>query len=838
MTTENPIRILETDGKWSSLKEAATLGASSSEELGLLMKGPGLESGGREMIPSRSGSAPPTVEGSHSAVARFYSPLTSLRNQQVDSDWRLASFGQQNRVTLNSTQNKLPNYPEDSEDDSSSNEVSIQQSDIRGRFWSGRNETFSGPHGSLDGLEQENFAQTSSPMLTHESIEYDADLGSMQNASLNSTNTATSSHSDADGLGISVNTDPPKDLASIESRMMNMNISDQQNLGEHTKESWQQSSQSNLLHQFLPQQQRNEFQNAKPQFPHGPSSFSSTDVQILHSSGFATPLYSPISIPSSTPCYPNLQPSGYFSPQYGVFPIFMPGYPHGAIPMSFDGASAGPSFSGQNSGLTNTENLYGQYGFTTQPFSNSFQMQYFDQSTNRNSYNVFDMFGPPDYQQNGLEFSAGPHHQTIKYQTDFDVVQRKGGGFSSPYYGNPSNTGFLMQLPLSSNPSQNFPLSPLAGVVSSFKNAGTYSRWQDQGEIENFNNTRVHSFLEELKSGRGRRFELSDIVGHIVQFSADQHGSRFIQQKLENCSSDEKAFVFKEVLPHASMLIVDVFGNYVIQKFFEYGSTQQRKDLANQLVGQILSLSLQMYGCRVIQKAIEVIELDQKAKLVSELDGHVTICVHDQNGNHVIQKCIECIPTFKIEFILSAFHGQVATLSMHPYGCRVIQRVLEHCMDQPQCQFIVDEILESVCTLAQNQYGNYVTQHVLQRGKPPERSKIISKLSGNIVQMSQHKFASNVIEKCMEHGNSADREILIQEIISGNDGSNLLAMMKDQYANYVIQKLLETCTDSQREILLSHIHIHVNALKKYTYGKHIVTRFEQLYGEGMGNSDS
>lgn len=48
--------------------------------------------------------------------------------------------------------------------------------------------------------------------------------------------------------------------------------------------------------------------------------------------------------------------------------------------------------------------------------------------------------------------------------------------------------------------------------------------------------------------------------------SSDQHGSRFIQQKLESCDVEEKALVFKEVLPHASKLMTDVFGNYVIQK--------------------------------------------------------------------------------------------------------------------------------------------------------------------------------------------------------------------------------------------------------------------------------
>jgi pumilio RNA-binding family len=53
---------------------------------------------------------------------------------------------------------------------------------------------------------------------------------------------------------------------------------------------------------------------------------------------------------------------------------------------------------------------------------------------------------------------------------------------------------------------------------------------------------------------------------YILDLSADQHGSRFIQQKLENCTAEEKASVFTEVLPHAASLMTDVFGNYVIQK--------------------------------------------------------------------------------------------------------------------------------------------------------------------------------------------------------------------------------------------------------------------------------
>ncbi|KAF3777613.1 Pumilio-like protein 3 [Nymphaea thermarum] len=51
-----------------------------------------------------------------------------------------------------------------------------------------------------------------------------------------------------------------------------------------------------------------------------------------------------------------------------------------------------------------------------------------------------------------------------------------------------------------------------------------------------------------------------------------------------------------------------------------------------------------------------------------------------------------------------------------------------------------------------------------------------------------------------------------------------MAMMKDQFANYVVQKVIDTYDDQQREFILSRIKVHLNALKRYTYGKHLENR--------------
>ena len=53
-----------------------------------------------------------------------------------------------------------------------------------------------------------------------------------------------------------------------------------------------------------------------------------------------------------------------------------------------------------------------------------------------------------------------------------------------------------------------------------------------------------------------------------------------------------------------------------------------------------------------------------------------------------------------IQFIIDAFQGRVKELSSHPYGCRVVQRILEHCSN-PQKSVILEELRQCCAELVQ-----------------------------------------------------------------------------------------------------------------------------------------
>lgn len=337
------------------------------------------------------------------------------------------------------------------------------------------------------------------------------------------------------------------------------------------------------------------------------------------------------------------------------------------------------------------------------------------------------------------------------------------------------------------------------------------------------------------------QWHLSNLRGHIVEFSRDQDGSRLIQRLLDNEESAE--LVFSEVCDIGTdvvSLMTDVFGNYVIQKLFEAGTPDHRVALVQAMRGQVLRLSLQTYGCRVVQKALDQIPSDLRLLIAGELEGHVPECVRDQNGNHVIQKVIESLPD-QSQFIIRSFAGRITEMSTHAYGCRVLQRILERCKTPNDTDCIIVEVLQHIDELVTDQYGNYVVQHVLINSSRDFQARVIQHLTTRLYELSRGKFASNVAEKLviysLEHERSALLTQVMREVAEPDQSSALVAMMQDQYANYVVQKLLDLSTAEQRTAMVEHIKPWISKIGRCTFGRHILARFEKMGLLPVGSVD-
>lgn len=178
-----------------------------------------------------------------------------------------------------------------------------------------------------------------------------------------------------------------------------------------------------------------------------------------------------------------------------------------------------------------------------------------------------------------------------------------------------------------------------------------------------------------------------------------------------------------------------------------------------------------------------------------------------------------------MQTILEAFRGHVGNLSVNGYGCRVIQRLLEK-VPEPQRRFIFQELHAEGKKLITDSYGNYVVQHVIEHGLPEDRAKIVTLIKASYLEFSKHKFASNVVERCLTCGDDEQRKGLVDAFVSTDQhGENsLLNLLRDGYGNYVIQKLLETLSKPDYLRFVDALRPELDKCKKIvTGGKQIVS---------------
>lgn len=69
----------------------------------------------------------------------------------------------------------------------------------------------------------------------------------------------------------------------------------------------------------------------------------------------------------------------------------------------------------------------------------------------------------------------------------------------------------------------------------------------------------------------------------------------------------------------------------------------------------------------------------------------------------------------------------------------------------------------------------------------------MEELKGHIVELSQNRYASNVIEKCLVYNTPEQKQAIINELLlQSEDPATIVAdLSRHEFGNYVVQKMLE-----------------------------------------------
>ena len=315
----------------------------------------------------------------------------------------------------------------------------------------------------------------------------------------------------------------------------------------------------------------------------------------------------------------------------------------------------------------------------------------------------------------------------------------------------------------------------------------------------------------EFKFGYFLHYKSFFYVKQLHIPSMNQQECRKIQEKLNNCSPEDKAELFEHIilqLKYYSLgnflyLFVDQFGNYVAQKLYELADIGQKKQMLNVLSSDILEISKSIYGKRVLQKIIMQTNDSLRSQLSLILQPHVVEMCKHQHSCHIIQRCLVSWNRSDNFFVYEQVKMYALEICTNQWGCCIFQRCMDY-MENEHKVSMAQKICENLIVLIQDPFGNYVVQYILDMEIDFLIHSTIDLIlaqcnSPKFLEFCCQKFSSNVMEKCIRVANRSQRRLLIDCVI-GHVGS----LLEDAFGNYVLQTALDFAEEDQKCQVIFH----------------------------------
>ena len=309
---------------------------------------------------------------------------------------------------------------------------------------------------------------------------------------------------------------------------------------------------------------------------------------------------------------------------------------------------------------------------------------------------------------------------------------------------------------------------------------------------ENNNNNINDTLIFELKhllehTGKIDFYIYNIIKGKIASIIKNHKGSKIFQKYLKSTHSDEILhLIFVELFPYLEQLIIDPYANYFCKKFFTFLNQKDRTDFLKGIEKSLIDLSSDSIGTYPIQSIIEHLNTkNEKNIIISGIKEGFIKLIYDAFGCHVLEKLLTCFEDEYVNFIYTYIFQNFLNLTNNSNGIYIIKKILTFTQKKNLHEKLKSIVKKNAIFLIKQSYGNFVIQVIIENWE--DYREITDLFKGNFFILSLEKYASNVIERCIEK----DKDILenyINEIIEGKCIANV---MKSNFGNYVVQKVIK-----------------------------------------------
>jgi len=219
-------------------------------------------------------------------------------------------------------------------------------------------------------------------------------------------------------------------------------------------------------------------------------------------------------------------------------------------------------------------------------------------------------------------------------------------------------------------------------------------------------------------------------------------------------------------------------------------NSERSAEILDWIGEDVLELSKSQYACRVVQNLLDVPGRSRRDSLVAALSQHTVQLYESPHGNYVLTKAIEVMPSASlgpiIQQIAKKGHLQVAR---HRFGCRILERLIEHCTEK-EMGSLIDKFIADAPDLCRHQYGNFVIQHLLEHGSERRRSEVMEKLLDFAPQLAGHRTASHVVQRMLNYVSLDERQAIAHTLFAAPAPYTFEEMAAGRYGSYVAEELI------------------------------------------------
>ena len=360
---------------------------------------------------------------------------------------------------------------------------------------------------------------------------------------------------------------------------------------------------------------------------------------------------------------------------------------------------------------------------------------------------------------------------------------------------------------------------------------------------------------------------LDQLTANVVKHAKTHAGSRFLQSKLEAHDLSYFDLCINEILSGGSSaeLMIDHYGHFTIEKLLLLCSPEQLSAITQSITSSIITISCQKHGSFSIQTLIDCISPSNTGLLevlMESLKYNLLTLITHPSGHFVVLKILQRFPYQYTSSIDSVIKHSLYDIAVDHHGLRVLKMYLHVRTtnaaatvgasggttsgaqsavnggnsnnignssggDVKQTGGAAGDALTTVSldaihdistaavdltlNLVENSYGNYFIQSLLDVCSPSTRSAVKNKMIGHWVKLSQSKFSSNVVEKCLQQSHTQWRNVIINELI---DPRVIKAVITDRYSNYVCQTAVTVADGKQLDAIAGSVTPHLATLRE------------------------